>query len=144
MCNNVVGFYVNFSDSDIDNVSYFIDYFIFDLYGIVFLIVYQFVVYGVEEWGWNKGDCVIVYQMYVYFVVVDVDDFCCEVGIGFGFIVEEMGVQLVGDVVFGYLVEMMVFCYLYGGFILGMCNGFVFNDGFQQMVVDYVVIFMDW
>ena len=46
--NNAAGFHANFSDSDIDNVSHFIDYFTFDLHGTVLLAAHQFVAHGVE------------------------------------------------------------------------------------------------
>lgn len=39
VCNNVVGFYVDFGNSDVNNVSYFVNCFIFNLYSVVFLVV---------------------------------------------------------------------------------------------------------
>lgn len=37
--NNVAGFYADFGNSDVNNVSYFVNRFIFNLYSVVFLVV---------------------------------------------------------------------------------------------------------
>ncbi len=52
--NNAAGFHANFSDSDIDNVSHFIDYFFAARYRSP--AAHQFVAHGMEERGRNKGD----------------------------------------------------------------------------------------
>ena len=96
-----------------------------------------------EERGRNKGDRAIVHQTHAHPAAADVDDLRREAGIGPGFIVEETGVQPVGDVALGHPVETTALRHLHGGFILGTRNGLAFNDGFQQTVVDHVAILTD-
>ncbi len=87
--NNAAGFHADFGNGDVNNVSYFINRFTFNLYGAVFLAANHFIAHSVSERCRNKGDSAVINQTNTHAATADIDNFRRETGVGPGFVFQE-------------------------------------------------------